>query len=87
MENDVFMRPNVTFTNDKYSRSMEYKESCQKITVKNGASIGANCLVLGGVLIGEKAMIGASIVTKDVPDGELWIGSLARFVRKIHKGK
>ncbi|CAM1358656.1 acyltransferase [Tenacibaculum xiamenense] len=86
LENDVFVGPNVTFTNDKYPRSKEYKESYQKITVKNGASIGANCTILGGVVIGEKAMIGAgSIVTKDIPSGELWVGSPARFVRKIEE--
>ena len=86
LKNNVFVGPNVAFTNDKYPRSKEYKESYQKITVKNGASIGANCTVLGGVVIGEKAMIGAgSIVTKDVPDEELWIGSPAQFIGKIHK--
>jgi acetyltransferase-like isoleucine patch superfamily enzyme len=39
---------------------------------------------LGGVTIGENAMIGAgSLVTKDIPDNELWYGSPAKFIRKL----
>jgi acetyltransferase-like isoleucine patch superfamily enzyme len=81
---DVFIGPNVTFTNDKYPRSKQYPESFLKITVKQGASIGAGAIILGGVTIGTHAMIGAgSIVTRDVPDGQLWIGSPAKYRRDI----
>lgn len=84
VEDDVFIGPNVTFTNDKYPRSKVYYSEYQSVLIKKGASIGANATVLGGVTIGEKAMIGAgSVVTKDVPKGELWVGSPAKFVRKI----
>ena len=84
IENDVFIGPNVTFTNDKYPRSKNYPEEFQKTHIKYGASIGANATILGGVIIGKYSMIAAgSIVTKDVPDGELWIGSPAKFIRKI----
>ena len=84
VENNVFIGPNVTFTNDKYPRSKKYPEKFQKTIVKDGASIGAGCVVLGGITIGRKAMIGAgSVVTKDVPDGELWFGNPAKFVKKI----
>lgn len=83
-EDDVFIGPNVTFTNDKYPRSKKYLDCYQNIVVKKGASIGANATILGGVTIGERAMIGAgSIVTKDIPDEELWLGSPAKFIRKI----
>lgn len=82
--NDVFVGPNVTFTNDKYPRSKQYPESFQRIVVGDGASIGAGVIVLGGVTIGRKAMVGAgSLVTKDIPEGELWVGNPARFVRKL----
>ncbi len=84
IEDFVFIGPNVTFTNDKYPRSKQRLEKFQSTLIKEGASIGANTTVLGGITIGKNAMIGAgSIVTKDVPDNELWLGSPARFIRKI----
>lgn len=52
--------------------------------MKRGASIGAGSTVLCGVTIGENAMIGiGSVVTKDVPAGEVWVGNPARFLRKV----
>lgn len=84
LEDDVFVGPNATFTNDKFPRSKQHTEPYRKTVVKKGASIGANSVIVCGVTIGEKAMIGAgSVVTKDVPTGELWVGNPARFVRKI----
>ena len=83
IEDNVCIGANVTFTNDKYPRSKQ-PFNLLPITIKKGASVGAGAVVLGGVTIGEKAMIGVgSVVTHDVPDGELWYGNPARFVRKI----
>ena len=83
IEDDAFVGANVTFTNDKYPRSKRAFELLP-ITIRKGASIGAGSVILGGITIGEKAMIGVgSVVTHDVPDGELWYGNPARFVRKI----
>jgi acetyltransferase-like isoleucine patch superfamily enzyme len=57
----------------------------QKIYIKKGASIGASAVILGGISIGENSMIGAgSVVTKDIPDNELWFGNPAKFIRKIN---
>ncbi|TCN72124.1 acyltransferase [Acetobacteroides hydrogenigenes] len=82
--NDVFLGPNVTFTNDKYPRSKQYPESFQRITIEDGASIGAGAIILGGLTIGKKAMVGAgSVVTKDIPAEELWMGNPAKFVKKL----
>jgi UDP-2-acetamido-3-amino-2,3-dideoxy-glucuronate N-acetyltransferase len=79
IEDNVQIGPSVAFTNDKYPRAKDYSYELKKILIKKGASIGANATVLGGITIGKYAMIGAgSVVTKDVPDGELWYGNPAR---------
>ena len=52
--------------------------------IRAGASIGARVLLMPGVDIGKNSIVGAnSMVNKDIPDGEIWFGSPARFVRKI----
>jgi acetyltransferase-like isoleucine patch superfamily enzyme len=79
VEDDVFIGPNATFVNDKHPRSKQYPVTFQTTTIGRGASIGANATILGGITIGRRAMIGAgSVVTRDVPDGELWVGNPAR---------
>jgi acetyltransferase-like isoleucine patch superfamily enzyme len=81
---DVFVGPNATFTNDKFPRSKVYPEAFTITKIFRGASIGANATILGGVTIGEDAMIGAgSVVTKDIPPHELWVGNPAKFVRRL----
>ncbi|MWV72486.1 hypothetical protein DCO59_09075 [Helicobacter saguini] len=67
IEDNVFIGPNVTFCNDKYPKSKLHDVDFLKITIKKGASIGANATILPNVTIGENAMIAAgSIITKDV---------------------
>ena len=86
VEDDVFIGPNVTFTNDLFPRSKNPEWKISKTLIKNGASIGANSTILAGITIGEKSMVGAgSVVTKDIPAGELWFGNPAKFIRKIDK--
>lgn len=78
-EDDVFLGPNVVFTNDIYPRSKNYKEPV-KTLIKQGASIGANSTILAGVKVGKYAMTGiASVVTRDIPDYALYYGSPAKF--------
>jgi acetyltransferase-like isoleucine patch superfamily enzyme len=82
VEDDVFIGPNVTFTNDNLPRSKVYPDLFQGVTVKKGASIGANATILPGVSIGRYAMIGAgSVVVDDVPDRAVVIGNPARTIR------
>ena len=65
IEDDVFIGPRVTFTNDKYPPSS--KEEWKPTIVKRGASIGASVTILPGITIGEGARIGAgAVVTKNV---------------------
>lgn len=68
VEDNVFIGPNVTFTNDKFPRSKQRPDQFQNTLIKKGASIGANSTILGGLTIGEFAIVAAgSMVTKDVP--------------------
>lgn len=76
IENNVFIGPSATFTNDIFPRSKNTKYIQQKILLKIGSSIGANATILGGITIGEYALIGAgSVITKDVPDFAIAFGN------------
>jgi UDP-2-acetamido-3-amino-2,3-dideoxy-glucuronate N-acetyltransferase len=80
IENDVFVGPNVTFTNDMYPKVSGAWELI-KTTIKQGAAIGANSVILPGVTIGRNALIGAgSVVTKDVPEHVLAAGNPAKIM-------
>lgn len=81
---NVFIGPNVTFTNDKYPRSKQYPDEFQRLIIEDSVSIGAGSVILGGITIGKNSMIGAgSVVTKDIPPNQLWFGNPARFVREL----
>jgi acetyltransferase-like isoleucine patch superfamily enzyme len=84
LEDDVFVGPNATFTNDLQPRSRNSAAQLLPTVVKKGASIGANATILPGLTIGEGAMVGAgSVVTKDVPPRTLVVGNPARVVRSL----
>jgi acetyltransferase-like isoleucine patch superfamily enzyme len=91
IESGVFVGHSVTFINDRYPRATnetgqlqtEADWACQQTLVKRGASIGSGATLLGGITIGENAIVGAgSVVTKDVPPNTVVAGNPARILKK-----
>ena len=79
VEDDVFIGPNVTFSNDKYPRSRNSSFQMLPTLLKKGCSIGANATILPGITIGKNAMVGAgAVVTRSVADGVTVMGNPAR---------
>ena len=81
LEDDVFVGPNVTFTNDLQPRSRNAEARLLPPLVRKGASIGANATILPGVTVGAGALVGAgAVVTKDVAPGVTVVGNPARTI-------
>ena len=92
IEDGVFVGHNVSFINDMFPRSVNEDGSMQtdedwelvETLVKKRASIGTSATILGGVTIGENALVGAgAVVTKDVPDNAVVAGNPAKVVKML----
>jgi len=84
IEDDVFIGPNATFSNDRYPRSRQHLSKYPTTTVRRCASIGANATILPGLTIGQYAMVGAgAVVTHSVPPYAVVVGNPARIVRYV----
>jgi UDP-2-acetamido-3-amino-2,3-dideoxy-glucuronate N-acetyltransferase len=93
IEEEAFIGHGVMFINDKYPRATTQEGTLQTeadwqmipTLVKKGVSIGTNATILGGVTIGEGAIVGAgSVVTRDVPPFTIVAGNPARILRKLN---
>lgn len=92
IEDNVMLGANCKIFDTDF-HSLDYEERIHNgdrdvktspVRIKRGAFIGTQTLILKGVTIGEKSIIGAgSVVTKDVPDGEIWAGNPARFIKQL----
>ncbi|HVB86734.1 MAG TPA: Gfo/Idh/MocA family oxidoreductase [Candidatus Dormibacteraeota bacterium] len=82
LENDVFCGPSMVFTNVMNPRShVNRKNEYQRTLVRQSASLGANSTIVCGTTIGEYAFVGAgAVVTRDVPDYALMVGTPARRI-------
>src|SRR3954447_19998887 len=89
LEDGVFVGPHVIFTNDRVPRAINPDGSLKsaedwtvgRTRVCYGAAIGAGSVIVTGVTIGRWAMVGSgAVVTKDVPDHALVVGSPARIL-------
>jgi UDP-2-acetamido-3-amino-2,3-dideoxy-glucuronate N-acetyltransferase len=91
IEDDVFVGHGVMFINDRYPQATadgrpqtEADWELVPTLVRRGASIGSGAVILCGVTIGERAMIGAgAVVTHDVADDALAVGVPARIVGAV----
>lgn len=84
VEDDVFIGPNATFTNDPFPRSKQHLDSFPATVLRRGSSVGANATILPGVTIGAGAMVAAgAVVTRSVPPYAVVMGNPARIVRYV----
>jgi acetyltransferase-like isoleucine patch superfamily enzyme len=75
VEDDVFLAPRVTVTNDLYPPTPKFTG----VTLKRGAIIGANAILIAGITVGEEAFVAAgALVTRDVSPGTVVMGAPAR---------
>lgn len=91
IEDEVFIGHNVTFINDRFPRATnaggqlqtEADWACEKTVIRRGASIGSGATLLGGITVGECALVGAgSVVTRDVPPHAVVAGNPARVLKR-----
>ena len=88
----VLLSPNVYITDHEY-RSIDIPvidqgivQRGQRVSIGEGSYIGINAVIVGNVKIGKHCVIGAnSVVTKDVPDYCVAVGSPARVIKNIAK--
>jgi UDP-2-acetamido-3-amino-2,3-dideoxy-glucuronate N-acetyltransferase len=84
LEDDVFVGPCATFTNDLLPRSGQHPDAYLRTTVRQGASIGANATILPGITLGRHCLIGAgTVVTKDVEPFALLVGNPGRVIGHV----
>jgi acetyltransferase-like isoleucine patch superfamily enzyme len=84
LEEGCWIGPNVVFTNAKYPQSPGVKDALRGPTIRKGAIVGANVTLLPGVVIGERALIGAgTVVVEDVPAGAIVVGNPGRVIGDV----
>jgi acetyltransferase-like isoleucine patch superfamily enzyme len=90
---NCFIGHGVVFINDNYPRATnadgklendkDWADRLAKTNIGENVSIGSNSTILGNISIGRGSFIGAgSVVTKNIPAGEIWAGNPAKFIRK-----
>jgi UDP-2-acetamido-3-amino-2,3-dideoxy-glucuronate N-acetyltransferase len=82
IEDDVFLGPACTFTNDRNPVANNPSWEVQKTIVRRGAAIGANATILSPLEIGTNALVGAgSVVVRAVPANAVVVGNPAKKIR------
>jgi acetyltransferase-like isoleucine patch superfamily enzyme len=85
LEEDVFVAPGVTTTNDNYMGRTEARLAQMRgPTIRRGARVGGGAVLLPGVEVGEEAFVGAgAVVLRDVPPRAVVVGNPARRIRDV----
>jgi len=84
LEEGCWIGPNVVLTNAKYPLSPGVKDRLAGPIIRKGAIIGANATLLPGVIVGERALVGAgAVVVRDVEPGAVVAGNPARVIRQV----
>jgi acetyltransferase-like isoleucine patch superfamily enzyme len=84
VEDDVFVGPGACTTNDDTMSRHGPDYELRGATLRRACRIGGGAVLVPGVEIGEEAFIGAgAVVTRDVPQRSLVVGSPARELRRV----
>lgn len=85
LKDNCWIGPMVALINDEYPQTKDPNRRKAPVIGKN-AIIGAKSIIMPGVYIGNNSLIGAgSVITRDVPDGEVWVGNPAIYLKKRNK--
>lgn len=85
LKENCWIGPNVVFTNAKYPKSIDVKQTLMGPIIEKHAKIGANATILPGKVIGAHSLIGAgTVVVHDVPPGKVVVGNPGKIIREIH---
>ncbi|MGI6116936.1 MAG: DapH/DapD/GlmU-related protein [Bilifractor sp.] len=85
IDDGVMMGPEVAILTVNHEPKNIRVVKTKEIHIKKNAWIGARAIILPGVTIGENAIIGSgAVVTKDVPDNAVAVGSPARVIKTIN---
>lgn len=88
IEDDVMIAGNVQLLSNNHDEYERQVLLCEEILIKKGAWIGAGASILPGVTVGKYAIVGAgAIVTKDVPDYAVVVGTPAKVIKTLDKDK
>lgn len=84
IENNVFIGPNTTFSDDLHPPCPKYKECVQKSYVESFVSIGANVFIAPGVRIGSRSQVyGGAVVINDIPPNSVVAGNPAKVIKNF----
>ena len=88
IEDNVRIAANVQLISNNHDPYDRYVITCKPILIKEGAWIGAGATILPGVTVGKYAIVGAnSVVSKDIPDYAVAVGTPAKVVKYLDKTK
>ena len=88
IEDNVRIAANVQLISNNHDPYDRYVITCKQILIKEGAWIGAGATILPGVTVGKYAIVGAnSVVSKDIPDYAVAVGTPAKVVKYLDKTK